>query len=320
MHSTHEEVALDLVVDSKELVADDVVALTLRHPQGESLPSWTPGAHTDVVLGEDLIRQYSLCGDPADRSVWRIAVLREPESRGGSRSIHDALQPGSTVHVRGPRNHFPLDDAGGHLFIAGGIGITPIIPMVAAAEARGADWRLVYGGRKRSSMAFGDELTARYGDRVTILPEEETGLLPLAALLDTPRPGTTVYCCGPEPLLRAVEAHCAAWPPGSLHVERFSPKDMGEPVRSESFEVELATSGRVVTVPLDKSVLQVLLDNGLDIEHSCAEGVCGTCETRVISGSPDHRDSLLTDEEKEANDTMFVCVSRSLSPRLVLDL
>jgi ferredoxin-NADP reductase len=320
VHSTHEEVALDLVVDSKELVADDVVALTLRHPEGESLPSWTPGAHTDVVLGEELIRQYSLCGDPADRSVWRIAVLREPASRGGSTSIHDVLQPGSTVHVRGPRNHFPLDDAVGHLFIAGGIGITPIIPMVAAAEARGADWRLVYGGRKRSSMAFCDELTARYGDRVTILPEDETGLLPLAELLDTPQPGTTVYCCGPEPLLRAVEAHCGAWPSGSLHVERFSPKDLGEPVRSESFEVELAASGRVVTVPLDKSVLQVLLDNGVDVEHSCSEGVCGTCETRVISGSPDHRDSLLTDEEKEANDTMFVCVSRSLTPRLVLDL
>jgi ferredoxin-NADP reductase len=221
--------------------------------------------------------------------------------------------------VRGPRNNFPLVGSPRYLFIAGGIGITPILPMIRAAEAAGAEWRLVYGGRQRASMAFLDEL-AHYGDRVSIRPQDETGLLDLDALLGTPEPDTLVYCCGPEPLLAAVEQRCHAWPPRSLHVERFSPKPLTEPVLTEAFEVVLRQSELELTVPPDRSILSVVEAAGVGVLSSCAEGTCGTCETAVLDGEPDHRDSVLTEEERQANDCMMICVSRSRGPRLVLDL
>jgi ferredoxin-NADP reductase len=306
---------LDVLIDRKQTVADGVVLLTLRHPDGDPLPAWEPGAHMDLVLSPGLVRQYSLCGDPADRSVLRLAVLREPDGRGGSHYVHDRLRPGDPVLIRGPRNNFPLVDARRYLFIAGGIGITPILPMLAAAEQRQADWRLVYGGRTRASMAFRDELCRDYGDRVSIRPQDETGLLDLDSLLSEPEPGTAIYCCGPEPLLAAVEQRCA---PGTLHVERFTPKPDTGP--SVSFEVELAQSGRTLVVPEGKSILEVVEDAGLTVLSSCREGTCGTCETGVLAGTPDHRDSLLTEEEKAAGDTMMICVSRSCGARLVLEL
>ncbi|UQS25639.1 PDR/VanB family oxidoreductase [Amycolatopsis thermalba] len=314
------EVELDVLLERKEELADGVVRLTLRHPAGEPLPKWEPGAHLDLVLGEGLVRQYSLCGDPADSSALQVAVLREPDGRGGSAHVHDRLSTGDTVRIRGPRNHFRLVDAPRYLFVAGGIGITPIVPMIARADAAGADWRLVYGGRSRASMAFRAELVERYGDRVEIRPQDETGLLDLDALLGEPRPGVAVYCCGPEPLLAAVEQRCAAWPPGSLHVERFSPKAGADVGERTAFEVELAASGRTVTVPAGKSILQAVEEAGVSVLSSCQEGTCGTCETPVLDGVPDHRDSLLTDAERAANDTMMICVSRSCGPRLVLDL
>jgi ferredoxin-NADP reductase len=251
--------------------------------------------------------------------VWRVGVLREPESRGTSSHVHDRLQPGDVVRVRGPRNNFPLVDSPRYLFVAGGIGITPILPMIRAAEAAGADWRLVYGGRRRASMAFLDEL-GRYGDRVTVCPQDEVGLLDLAALLGTPQEGTRVYCCGPEPLLAAVEQRCASWPAGSLHVERFSARPLTEPVRSEAFEVVLERSELTLTVPPDRSILSVVEEAGAGVLSSCAEGTCGTCETAVLEGVPDHRDSVLSAEERAANRCMMICVSRSSGPRLVLDL
>ncbi|WP_020422151.1 PDR/VanB family oxidoreductase [Amycolatopsis sp. ATCC 39116] len=314
------EVELDVLLERKEELAAGVVRLTLRHPAGEPLPEWEPGAHLDLLLGEGLVRQYSLCGDPADRSVLQVAVLREPDGRGGSAWVHDRLSTGDTVRIRGPRNHFRLVDSPRYLFVAGGIGITPIVPMIARAEASGADWRLVYGGRTRASMAFREELVARYGDRVEIRPQDETGLLDLDALLGSPRDDVAVYCCGPEPLLAAVEQRCAAWPPGSLHVERFSPKAGADAGERTTFEVELAASGRTVTVPPDKSILAAVEEAGVSVLSSCQEGTCGTCETPVLDGVPDHRDSLLTESERAANDTMMICVSRSCGPRLVLDL
>lgn len=320
MHSTHDEVELDLVVTAKEQVADGVVRLTLENPDGGALPAWSPGAHTDLRFGDGLVRQYSLCGDPADRHRWKVAVLREPESRGGSKFVHDHLCVGDAVRALGPRNHFALNDSKRYLFIAGGIGITPVLPMVAAVEASGAHWRLVYGGRSRASMAFVEDLADRYGDKVEIRPQDEAGLLPLQELLAEPDPDTLVYCCGPEPLLLAVEEECRRWPHGALHIERFSPKAIGEPVLHESFEVELATSGLVLTVPPDKSILEVVEEAGVRVLSSCQEGTCGTCETTVVDGEPEHRDSLLTEDEKAANDTMFICVSRSCSKRLVLEL
>ncbi|MET9813043.1 PDR/VanB family oxidoreductase [Streptomyces sp. NPDC006355] len=302
-------------VGRREPAADGVLALTLRHPLGEPLPAWEPGAHVDVLLGPGLERQYSLCGDPADRTAWRIAVLREPDGRGGSAHVHERVAEGDKIRVRGPRNNFRLEPAPRYRFVAGGIGITPILPMVAAAEAAGAEWTLLYGGRTRDSMAFGEEL-ARYGDRVTIAPEDETGLLDLPSVLDDVPEDTLVYCCGPGPLLDAVEARC---PSGVLRVERFRPKEQ-ETGDATEFEVELARTGRTLTVSPDVSVLDAVRAAGVEVLYSCTEGTCGTCETDVLDGEPDHRDSVLTDEERAAGETMLICVSRCRGKRLVLDL
>ncbi|MFB7336865.1 PDR/VanB family oxidoreductase [Streptomyces adustus] len=310
---------IELVVDRREFVADGVLALTLRRPRGELLPDWEPGAHVDLLLGPDLERQYSLCGDPADRTAWRIAVLREPAGRGGSAHVHERLRQGDPVRVRGPRNHFALRPAARYLFVAGGIGITPILPMVTAAQARGARWSLLYGGRSRASMAFAGEL-AGYGERVTVVPEDECGPLDLGPALDALPDGTLVYCCGPGALLDAVEARC---PPGVLHVERFRPKPRptGQEDASEGeFEVELALSGRTLTVAPGISVLEAVRAAGVEVLFSCTEGTCGTCETDVLEGVPEHRDSVLTDQERAANATMMICVSRCRGERLVLEL
>jgi ferredoxin-NADP reductase len=314
------EFELEVLLARKEVIADGVVRLTLRHPDGEPMPPWEPGAHLDLVLRPDLVRQYSLCGASGDRSVLDVAVLRERSGRGGSQFVHDELGDGDRIRIRGPRNHFALVDAPRYLFIAGGIGITPIVPMIAAADEKGADWRLVYGGRTRSSMAFGEDLSQKYGDRVDVWPTDEMGLLDLDDLLGEPSADTAVYCCGPESLMVAVEQRCAAWPPGSLHVERFSPKEGADAGERLEFEVELAQSGLTLTVPADKSVLEVVEDAGVPVLFSCQEGTCGTCETPVLEGIPDHRDSLLSPEEQAANETMMICVSRACSTRLVLDL
>ncbi|NEC88574.1 PDR/VanB family oxidoreductase [Streptomyces sp. SID12501] len=317
-----------LTVAARTHAADGVVSLTLRRPDGGTLPAWAPGAHIDVLLNGgngdegELIRQYSLCGDPADRAAWQIAVLREPQGRGGSAYVHDHLREGATVRVRGPRNNFPLRPAARQLFVAGGVGITPILPMVEAAEAAGADWRLLYGGRTRTSMAFLDRL-APYGDRVLVRPQDEFGLLDLAAHLGVPEADTLVHACGPEPLLQAVQERCAGWPPGTLGVERFAPArtaEAGDGGAAEAFEVELARSGLTLTVPADRSVLETVEAAGIAVDFSCREGTCGTCETDVLDGKPDHRDSLLTEDERAAGDTMLICVSRSYGGRLVLDL
>ncbi|MFI6274392.1 PDR/VanB family oxidoreductase [Streptomyces sp. NPDC050988] len=308
----------ELVVERRDLAAEGVLALTLRHPLGEELPAWEPGAHIDVILGPDLERQYSLCGDPADRRSWRVAVLREPDGRGGSAHVHGQLEAGDKVRVRGPRNHFALQPSPRYRFVAGGIGITPILPMLAAAEAAGAEWTLLYGGRTRNSMAFVEEL-GRYGDRVRVAPQDEAGLLDLDSELGSPQADTLVYCCGPGPLLDAVEERCMRWPKGSLHVERFQPK-VQETGADTEFEVVLERSGQTLTVPADVSVLDTVRSAGVEVLFSCTEGTCGTCETDVLEGTPDHRDSVLTDEEREAGETMLICVSRCRGKRLVLDL
>ena len=313
------EFEADVRVEGKDEVADGVVALTLRQIADSPLPRWSPGAHVDLILDGVPTRQYSLCGDPADHHLWRLGILRDAQGGGGSRFVHDRLRAGDTVRVRGPRNNFELVDSPRYQFIAGGIGITPILPMIGAASAAGADWNLLYGGRYRASMAFLPEL-ARYGDRVTVAPQDETGLLDLHALLGTPQPDMLVYCCGPEPLLAAVEARCRAWPARSLRVERFSARPLTAPVRAEAFEVELAASELTLTIPPDRSILDVVEEAGVGVLSSCAEGTCGTCETAVLSGVPDHRDSVLTEQERQARDCMMICVSRSCTARLVLDL
>ncbi|MDL4817471.1 PDR/VanB family oxidoreductase [Actinomadura opuntiae] len=312
------DTAIELRVVAKERAAEDVVALTLARPDGGRLPDWTPGAHIDLVLPNGLTRQYSLCGDRWDARTYRVGVLREPGGRGGSAFVHDDLAVGDPVGIGGPRNNFRLVPSERYLFIAGGIGITPLLPMVRQAEMLGADWRLLYGGRTRSSMAFLDELEP-HGAKVTVVPQDEQGLLDLGTYLADEDPATKVYCCGPAPLLEAVEGRCAGWRPGLLRTERFVARENGA-VRDEPFEVELKRTGVTVTVPPGRSVLDAAGDAGVSVLSSCRQGLCGTCETAVLDGVPDHRDSILDDDEREAGDCMFVCVSRSRGERLVLDL
>lgn len=317
------EYEADLVVETVAKAADAVVVLTLVHPDGETLPQWTAGAHVDLVLTDDLVRQYSLCGSTADGRTYQVGVLRAEDSRGGSTFIHDQVAVGSTIRVRGPRNHFPLVSSPRYLFIAGGIGVTPMLPMIEAAEAAGAQWQLVYGGRSRSSMAFLPDL-APYGDRVTLVPRDEVEVSlsgRIDDLLGSPTPDTLLYCCGPEALLSAVEAACTRWPSGSLHLERFHAKPIeGDGMRDTEFEVVLARSGLTLTVPPGKSIFRVAEDAGVSVLGSCHEGVCGTCETVVIEGEVDHRDVVLSEDEKASNETMMVCVSRCRGASLTIDL
>ncbi|OOL33360.1 ferredoxin [Rhodococcus rhodochrous] len=315
-----DEAHLHLRVRRRNAAAEGVVVLELENPTSDSLPSWDPGAHIDLCLPNGLTRQYSLCGDPADDSTYRLGILREPASRGGSSYIVDEIVAGAHIEVRGPRNHFPMLSADRYVFVAGGIGITPLLPMIAAAQASGAEWELHYGGRSRQSMGFLDEITALPEDRVRLYPEDEVGLIDLATVLAEHRAGTLVYTCGPGSLLQAIEERTAHWPVGSVHMERFEPKEFDQPASTDSFEIELSDSGRVLVVPPDRSVLQVLQDADVEVYSSCQDGTCGTCETTVLAGEVEHRDSILCAEEQAANDRMYICVSRAACPRLVLEL
>lgn len=309
-----------LVVRERRMVADRVVELRLASRDGSVLPMWEPGSHIDLILPSGLVRQYSLAGNPQDRSTYRLGVLCERDGRGGSVEVHDALPVGATVIVRGPRNNFPLLPAQRYAFVAGGIGITPLIPMLEAATAAGADWTLHYGGRTRSSLAFADELVERFGERVFLHPQDTHGLLPVTELVAVGDRGL-VYCCGPEPLLDAIRVAGAAagLAAGQVNVERFTPREV-EAAWVGAFEVELATTGDVLTVPEDRTIVDVLRDHDVLVFTSCEEGMCGTCETKVLSGTPDHLDSFRSPEQHDVDGTMAVCVSRALTPRLVLDI
>ncbi|MFF8269291.1 PDR/VanB family oxidoreductase [Streptomyces sp. NPDC016562] len=300
---------LRALIVSRTQPAEGVLQLALKSPD---LPAWTPGAHVDVTLPSGLVRQYSLCGDPADGGRYTIAIRLIADGRGGSREAHARLVEGAQLELRPPRNRFELVPASSYVFVAGGIGITPILPMLRAATAAGADWTLLYGGRSRASMPFLAELEA-YGDRVTVLPEDETGRPDLTRLSTAP-PGTLVYCCGPDPLMRAVTA--AAPDPALVHLERFAPA--AAPGPAEPFTVELRRSGRTVEVGADETTLAAVRRELPDTPYSCQQGFCGTCQHRVLAGEVEHRDELLTDGERA--DSMLLCVSRAKGNRLVLDL
>ena len=308
-----------VTVTAKERAADDVVVVYLAATDGSELPEWMPGAHIDLVLADGLVRQYSLSGDPCDRSTWRLGILRDENSRGGSSHIHDKLEAGHKLEIHGPRNNFALERATRYVFIAGGIGVTPILPMCAEAELRGASWQLVYGCRSRSSMAFLEELS-NYGSRVTVVPQDEAGLLDLDSLLSDVDDETLVYCCGPEGLLAAVEERMKRLAKGALHVERFRGLPLEEAAWDGSFEVVFEQSGVTCTVEPGQTIAEVAEDEGVPVMYSCAEGTCGTCETVVLEGIVQHRDSYLDDDQRAAGDRMMICVSRSAGPRLVLDL
>ncbi|MGO4385524.1 PDR/VanB family oxidoreductase [Specibacter sp. RAF43] len=314
------ETQFTVVVSEREDLADGVIGLVLQRGDGGLLPHWTPGAHIDLVLDDGLVRQYSLCGDPADRFQYRIAVLREPQGRGGSLIVHDRVHQGHELVLRGPRNNFVLREAPAYLFVAGGIGITPLLPMIQAAEAAGANWHLAYGGRKADSMAFRSELLEAYDDRISIIPQDTHGMLDLARLVGELGDEELVYCCGPEGLLEAIEATCARSIPGRLLVERFSARAQDQSAGGEQFEVFLSRSGLTLQVPHDRSILEVVAEAGISVVSSCQEGICGSCETRVLSGTPEHRDQVLDDEEREENSCMMICVSRAVGSHLDLDL
>ncbi|MBT2471613.1 oxidoreductase [Streptomyces sp. ISL-66] len=297
------------LIVSRTEPADGVLCLTVQSPD---LPDWAPGAHVDVQLPSGLVRQYSLCGDPSARGSYTIAVRLVEDGRGGSREAHAQLLEGAELSLRPPRNRFPLLPAPAYAFVAGGIGITPVLPMLRAAEAAGATWTLLYGGRSRASMPFLPELAA-YGDRVTVVPRDEAGLPDLSPLSAT-GPDTLVYCCGPAPLMSAVEAAAPAGVP--VHLERFAPAASGS--GAKPFTVELHRSGRLIEVAATESALTAVRRELPNTPYSCEQGFCGTCRHRVLSGDIDHRDTLLTDGERE--DSMLLCVSRAASDRLVLDL
>ena len=318
-----------VLVRAVTTVARDVVAVDLEPANGRPLPPWTPGSHVDLLLGDGVERQYSLCGDPADRSVYRVAVLREDAGRGGSVLVH-GLIPGARVRLRGPRNHFAFEPGGGGpvVLVAGGIGITPLLPMAAAAAAAGVPWQLHHAGRSRSTMAFSADLAAAHPGAVHLHPADEGERLDLVAVLDEAGragaagdapAGGQVYACGPALLLDEVTAVVAARPGWAVHLEHFEAREVGPPVWPGPFEVELALSGTTVTVPTDRSILEVVEEHDLVVVSSCRSGTCGSCETPVLEGDVEHRDSVLGDPTGPSA-TMMICVSRAAGPRLVLEL
>lgn len=311
---------LTLQVASRIDEAAGVAGLVLTDPQGLPLPAWEPGAHIDVHIdrtGEPaLVRQYSLCGDPADRAAYRIAVLRE-EAGEGSRHLHDEVRQGQLVRVSEPRSLFRFAPRPRMVFVAGGIGITPLLPMIAAADAAGADWRLHYAGREPDTMAFGGHLE-QYGERVQVYVGSQGQRMAVPGIMAAAG-DAVVYACGPARLLDALEA--AAEETGvELVVERFTNDGIVSSEDDHPFDVELSLTGTTITVNPGESILEKVVAAGVPAPSSCRGGTCGTCETFVLEGEPDHRDAVLNAKEREESEVMMICVSRCKGERLVLEL
>lgn len=310
-------------------LSDGVVELVLVPADAGQFPPWDPGAHIDLFMPSGLVRQYSLCGDPADPRTFHVAVLREVDGRGGSVEVHDELTPGMELSINGPRNHFQMQGASQYVFVAGGIGITPILAMTRAAVDQGASWILYYGGRTARSMAYVDELEQlvdKSGERgrLVLVPEDELGRLDLDAIFASAEGGIPIYACGPEPLLEALEERAERdLQPHQLHLERFGAASGGvvtDDGALDHFEIVIASSGAVLPVGPDDRMIDVVRTVVPQVPFSCEEGYCGSCETGVLEGLPCHRDTILTDEERESNETMMICVGRALSKRVTLDL
>ena len=303
-----------------EWAGEGVLAVELRDPEGGDLPAFAAGAHVDLHLPNGMTRSYSLANDPSDRTRFVLGVGLDPSSRGGSRFVHRDLRVGQMLDVEGPRNHFPLDESAPHsVLIAGGIGITPMVCMAQRLAAIGRSFEFHYAVREASRAAFlgvVDSLTPKLHLHVDASAGRP---LDLAAIVASAPAGAHFYCCGPMPMLAAYEAATAGIPAERVHLEYFQAKPVSA-AAATAFEVEIAGTGRVFTIPPDRSIADVLEAAGLRIATSCCEGICGTCETRVVAGEPEHRDSVLTAAERAANKTIMICVSRALTPRLVLDL
>ena len=303
--------------------AETVNSFELTPIGSGDLPAFTAGSHIDIQLAPGLVRSYSLCNSQDDKNRYVIGVNRDAKSRGGSKHMHDQLRVGQTLSISAPRNNFALkEDAAHTVLIAGGIGITPMLAMVRRLQSLGRSWELFYAARNHAEAAFLDELRALKaqspnGKLHLHFDDTATGLLDLAKIVADAPAGTHFYCCGPLPMLAAYESATAGLPEGQMHIEYFTAKDA--PATAGGFTVECAKSGVTVQVPEGKSILDALLEAGVDVPYSCMQGVCATCETRVLEGIPDHRDLVLSKEEQASNAIMMVCCSGSKSARLVLD-
>jgi ferredoxin-NADP reductase/DMSO/TMAO reductase YedYZ heme-binding membrane subunit len=314
--ATPMDAGMRLVISQVTMEAENVLSFRLTAADGAALPSWEPGAHIELVLPSGRRRQYSLCGDPHDTHTYRIAVLRVPTGRGGSVELHAIARAGQLITVHGPRNHFPLVPSPAYLFIAGGIGITPLMAMAARVASMGCPWKLAYVGRCRASMAFINEVTALGTSQVEVLPHEERGRPDLDAVVDAAPSGTTIYCCGPDRMLQAVQQRVATRPDLSLHYERFTGATAAG---GTAFQVKLQRSRHVLDVPDNRTVLQAVRDVVPGISVGCEQGICGACRAIILAGEADHRDALLNDTERAAG-AMLLCVSRARTKKLTLDL
>jgi vanillate O-demethylase ferredoxin subunit len=315
---------LQVRVSRKVSEADGISSFELVPTVGTELPAFEAGAHIDVHLKDGLVRQYSLCNPPTERHRYQIAVLRDPSSRGGSTAMHDDIEAGHVITISAPKNHFPLEPATRSVLFAGGIGVTPILAMAEALSGAGADFEMHYNVRSPERTAFRERIAAApYADRVHFHYDsgDAAQKLDVASVLGAPKPGTHVYVCGPGGYIDHVlgTASALGWPPAQVHREYFNAVPVDE-TGDTAFDVKLASSGQVFTIPVGRTVVEVLEENGVDVPVSCEQGVCGTCLTSVLDGVPDHRDVYLTDEDRAANDQFTPCCSRSKSPTLTLDL
>ncbi|HKT53224.1 MAG TPA: PDR/VanB family oxidoreductase [Caulobacteraceae bacterium] len=313
-----------LVVQAMRLEAQDILSVELASPSGAPLAAFTAGSHIDLHLPGGLIRSYSLVNPDTERGRYVVAVYREPLSQGGSRYVHDTLRVGDQIVVEGPRNNFAVaDDGGRHVLIAGGIGVTPICSMIERLGRLDRPWTLYYCAQTAAKAAFRDLVQSRAeacDGRVVFNFDGEPGgtMLDIAALVAAQPEDAHLYCCGPKGMLEAFRAACGERPASHVHFEYFAADTHAATERS--FTLVLSRSGRRLAVPEGKTILDVLLAHGVNIAYSCQQGICGACETRVISGQPDHRDQILTDEERLSGGAMMVCCSGALSDELVLDL
>ncbi|MCU1527022.1 MAG: putative oxidoreductase [Frondihabitans sp.] len=308
-------------VVERRVEARDVVSLRLRPTDGGLLPDWTPGSHIAVLLPDGSVRQYSLADWPGRRDTYRIVVLREPDGRGGSRHLAEETSEGDLLRIRSAENHFRLDGASDYLFIAGGIGITALLPMLLEAARRDVPWNLIYFGSTRTDMALLDEL-ASFGDRVRIVPRDEQPDLRASHILAAAPESAHVYVCGPERMVESIRADLGAEASRRrLHVELFqAPEDDLDTSADGAFELRLAQSDRVFRVTGSQTILEVVRDAGIDVLTDCEEGICGSCETRILDGQAEHRDHVLTEQEKDEQRCLMVCVSRSAGAVLTLAL
>lgn len=321
MTSTTSNSVIDAIVTRREDQTDEIAVFELAAADGGPLPAFEAGAHIDVMVAPELIRQYSLSNAPGSAG-YRLGILNDPDSRGGSRQIHASLEEGSRVRIGAPRNHFPLEMSAEHsLLIGGGIGITPMIAMAYALKAAGKSFELHYCSRSEDKAAFLDELEREFGDSLTLHFDDAGDAVRLdpQGLCRAAQPGTHLYVCGPSGFMDWVigQARGAGLPDRQIHFEYFSAE---VDIAGEAFEVYAQASDVTVQVGPDQSIAMALRAAGVKVQMSCEEGVCGTCICDVIDGTPDHRDLFLTEEEKADNDQIALCCSRAKSARLVVDI